>query len=88
MVPVEDADEADDAEEESSSCCCCSSVSKRSAAAAAAAPPPPSSSSSASSNIGGGIAGSPASLALAKARWRSLIVGRCLELLKRTNGSG
>jgi hypothetical protein len=64
MVPVEEADDAEEAEEESSSCCC-SSVSRRSAC----------SSSSASSNMTGGMAGSPVSLDLAKALWRSLMVG-------------
>jgi hypothetical protein len=64
IVPVEDADDAEDAEEESSSWGSSSSVLKRSV----------SSSSPASSKDGEGGAGYSASLALANCLWRSLMM--------------
>jgi hypothetical protein len=64
IVPVEDADDAEDAEEESSSWGSSSSVLKRSV----------SSSSPASSKDGEGGAGYSAGLALANCLWRSLMM--------------
>jgi hypothetical protein len=76
MVPVDEADDAEEAEDESSSCC--SSVSKWSVC----------SSSSASSKITGGMVGRAVSLDLAKALWRSLIVGRSRCSMQHAKGEG